>query len=63
MEKIVLWGKEIDKDFAGATEEQLDDFLELMHFVQKIISGTPFVKLHWIKKNFGNGFTLKIKLK
>lgn len=35
MEKIVLWGKEIEKDFAGATEEQLDDFLELMHFVQK----------------------------
>lgn len=35
MEKIVLWGKEIEKDFAGATEEQLDDFLELMHFIQK----------------------------
>lgn len=35
MEKIVLWGKEIEKDFAGATEKQLDDFLELMHFIQK----------------------------
>lgn len=35
MEKIVLWGKEIEKDFAVATEKQLDDFLELMLFIQK----------------------------
>lgn len=35
MEKIVLWGEEIEKDFAGATEEQLDDFLELIRFIQK----------------------------
>ena len=35
MEKIVLWGKEIEKDFAMATEKQLDDFLELMLFIQK----------------------------
>lgn len=35
MEKIVLWGKEIEKDFAGAAEKQLDDFLELMYFIQK----------------------------
>ena len=34
MEKIVLWGKEIEKDFAEATEKQLDDFLEFMHFIQ-----------------------------
>jgi len=35
MEKAVLWGKEIEKDFAGASENQLDDFLELIHFIEK----------------------------
>lgn len=35
MEKAVLWGKEIEKDFAGASENQLDDFLELIQFIQK----------------------------
>lgn len=35
MEKVVLWGKEIEQDFAGASEKQLDDFLELIMFIQK----------------------------
>ena len=29
MEKVILWEKEIEKDFAKASENQLDDFLEL----------------------------------
>ncbi len=35
MEKVVLWGEEIEKEFAGASENQLDDFLELIRFIQK----------------------------
>lgn len=35
MEKAILWEKEIEKDFAKASENQLDDFLELVRFVQK----------------------------
>ncbi len=35
MEKVILWEKEIEKDFAKASENQLDDFLELVRFVQK----------------------------
>lgn len=35
MEKVVLWGKEIEKDFLRASENQLDDFLELMQYIQK----------------------------
>lgn len=35
MEKVVLWGKEIEQDFEGASEKQLDDFLELIIFIQK----------------------------
>lgn len=39
MEKVILWEKEIEKDFAKASENQLDDFLELVRFVQK--NGIP----------------------
>ena len=35
MEKAVLWEKEIQNGFAEASESQLDDFLELIQFVQK----------------------------
>lgn len=35
MKKAVLWGKEIKKDFAGASESQLDDFLDLVQFIQQ----------------------------
>lgn len=35
MEKIILWRKDIDKDLARALECQLDDFLELIRFIQK----------------------------
>lgn len=35
MEKIILWAKEIEKDFMRVSEYQLDDFLELMRFIQK----------------------------
>lgn len=35
MEKVVLWGRDIEKDFAKATQEQLDDFLELTRYIQK----------------------------
>ena len=35
MEKISLWGKNIEKDFVRASENQLDDFLELIQYIQK----------------------------
>ena len=35
MDKVVLWGRDIEKDFAKATQEQLDDFLELTRYIQK----------------------------
>lgn len=35
MEKVILWGKEIEKDFMTISEKQLDDFLELAKFIQK----------------------------
>ncbi len=35
MEKVILWEKEIEKDFAKASENELDDLLELVRFVQK----------------------------
>lgn len=35
MKKAVLWGNTIEKDFAGALENQLDDFLELIQYIQK----------------------------
>lgn len=35
MKKAVLWGTEIKKDFAGASESQLDDFLDLIQFIQQ----------------------------
>lgn len=35
MKKTVLWRKEIEKEFASASESQLDDFLELIQYIQK----------------------------
>jgi len=35
MNKVILWGKGIEKDFADASESQLDDFLELVQYIQK----------------------------
>ena len=35
MKKAVLWGKEIKRDFVGAAERQLDDFLDLIQLIQQ----------------------------
>lgn len=35
MKKAVLWKKEIRKDFADASEGHLDDFLDLLQFIQQ----------------------------
>ena len=35
MEKTILWGKEIQEEFAIASENQLDGFLELVRYIQK----------------------------
>ena len=34
MKKAVLWGKKIEEDFVNASENQLDDFLELLQYIQ-----------------------------
>ncbi len=39
MDKIILWGQEIEKEFAAALEDQLDRLLELIRFLQK--NGIP----------------------
>ncbi len=35
MEKAILWGKGIEKGFTMVSEVQLDDFLELVRYIQK----------------------------
>lgn len=35
MKKAVLWKKQIEKEFVSASESQLDDFLELIQYIQK----------------------------
>lgn len=35
MKKAVLWGNGIEKNFAGVSEDRLDDFLELILYIQK----------------------------
>ena len=35
MEKLVLWRKEIEEDFAGASEKRLDDFLDLIRYIRQ----------------------------
>lgn len=35
MKKVVLWRKKIEKEFVSASESQLDNFLELIQYIQK----------------------------
>lgn len=35
MEKVVLWGDGIEQDFVEVSENQFDDFLELVRYIQK----------------------------